>query len=283
MYSYKKMFFPIGGGDELEERLYGAFLVAKYFKVDLEVLKCDFEVNKNLYKLLPLPKDILENIDEVIDSTYKSDNTEFDLLIQKVSNELNIKVSKETLKNEPSVIINMKKGVRSQIVEDESKYCDLVIAAAPPSGVTTATFETSILKSGKSVLMIPRIMKEFATDSVIIGWNNSPESSRAITSAIEILKNAQRVHIVSSEEYIDDSIKLDKLINYLKMHNINATSEIVNTTKTPGEALLNEALDGNFDLIVAGAYGHKGLKELMFGGATRYLLENSTIPIFMSH
>ena len=30
-------------------------------------------------------------------------------------------------------------------------------------------------------------------------------------------------------------------------------------------------------------FGQKGLKELMFGGTTKYILENSTIPIFMSH
>ena len=29
--------------------------------------------------------------------------------------------------------------------------------------------------------------------------------------------------------------------------------------------------------------GHRGLKELMFGGATRYLLEKSSLPVFMSH
>lgn len=278
---YKKIFFPIGGGDELEERLYGAFLVAKYFNTNLEVLKCGFKTNKSMYKALSLPKEVLHNIEEVIDSNYEDENTHFTSLVKKVAEEINIDITK--VPNKPYITLNIKEGLRSKLVENESKYCDLVVAAAPPSGVTTATFETAILKSGKSVLMIPRIMRKFSLDSIIIGWNNSPESSRAITSSIEILKCAQKVKIVSSLEYLDDESCIQKLIDYLKTHDINATYEIVTTTRIPGQALLNAALDGNFDLIVAGAYGHRGLKELMFGGATRYLLENSKIPIFMSH
>ncbi|RXI45008.1 universal stress protein [Malaciobacter mytili] len=283
MKNYKKMFFPIGGGEELEERLYGAFLVAKYFNTNLEVLKCDFNTNKNMYKTLSLPKEVLHNIEEVIDANYEDENKKFLELVEKVAKEADVIIAKDPLKDKACITLSIKEGLRSRLVENESKYCDLVVAAAPPSGVTTATFETAILKSGKSVLMIPRIMRQFSLESIIIGWNNSPESSRAITSSIEILKKAQKVHIVSSKEYIDDKYSLQKLVNYLKMHDINASFEIVTTTRIPGQALLNAGLDGNFDLIIAGAYGHRGLKELMFGGATRYLLEHSTIPVFMSH
>ncbi|NVJ52845.1 MAG: universal stress protein [Campylobacteraceae bacterium] len=280
---YKKLFFPIGGGDELEERLFAAFLIAKHFNVSLEVLKCGLKTNMSIYKALSIPKDIMKKIDEVVDTKLDDENHQMHELFEKIAAEVGIKVSEKTLENEANTFLNIKEGLRSSLVEQESKFCDLVIAAAPPSGVTTATFETAVLKSGKSVLMFPRIMRNFKTDSIIIGWNNSPEASRAVTSSIEILKQAQRVHIVSSEEYTDDLEKMNRLREYLSYHGIDASYEIVKTTRIPGQALLNAALDGNFDLIVAGSYGHRGLKELMFGGATRYLLEKSTLPIFMSH
>lgn len=281
--NYKKMFFPIGGGDELEERIYGALLVAKYFNINLEILKCGPKHNLNMYKNLSIPEDLFNKIDEVIDKKHKDEDLEFKELFEKKVKELDIKISENPLDSEASVYLKIRKGLRSNIIEQESKFCDLVIAASPPLGVTTSTFETAVLKSGKSVLMIPRIMKTFSTKSVIIGWNNSPEASRALTASIDILKEAQRIHIISSEEYVGGSNIIRDLLTYLTSHNINATYEIVNTTRIPGQALLTAALDGNFDLIVAGAYGHRGLKEMMFGGATRYLLEKSTLPIFMSH
>ena len=281
--NYKKLFFPIGGGDELEERLYAALLLAKTLDTKLEILKCDLKSNINMYKTLSLPKDILIKIDEVVDSKYDDENIEFKLLFKKVAKEIGINIDDKSSKENTFAYLKIKEGIRSTLIEQESKFCDLVIAAAPPSGVTTATFETAVLKSGKPVLMFPRVMKNFSVNSIIIGWNNSTEASRAITSSITLLKKAQRVHIVSSPEYIENLDVMQNLIDYLKKHEIDASFEIVETTKIPGQALLNAALDGDFDLIVAGAYGHKGLKELMFGGATRYLLEKSTLPIFMTH
>ncbi|MBU3015931.1 universal stress protein [Poseidonibacter lekithochrous] len=281
--NYKKLFFPIGGGDELEERLYAALLLAKTLDTKLEILKCGLKSNINMYKTLSLPKDILNKIDEVVDNKYDDENIEFKLLFEKVAKKIGINIDDTSSQENAFAYLKIKEGIRSTLIEQESKFCDLVIAAAPPSGVTTATFETAVLKSGKPVLMFPRIMKNFSVNSIIIGWNNSTEASRALTSSISLLKKAQRVHIVSSPQYIEDSQIMQNLIDYLKEHEIDASFEIVETTKIPGQALLNAALDGNFDLIVAGAYGHKGLKELMFGGATRYLLEKSTLPIFMTH
>jgi len=273
--NYKKLFFPIGGGNVLEERIYGALLIAKKFNIKLEVLKSVLKSNTSLYKSYAMPEELQNEIDAVIDTKFDNENKEFIALFNKVLKEVDLDGSFVNLK--------IKEGLRSSLVEQESKYCDLVIAAAPPAGVTTATFETSVLKSGKSVLMFPRKMKTFSMDSIIIGWNNSTEASRAVTSSIDLLKQAQKVHVVSSSEYTEDLDTMTNLIAYLKEHDVNASYEIVKTTRIPGQALLTAALDGNFDLIVAGAYGHKGLKELMFGGATRYLLENSTLPVFMSH
>lgn len=273
--NYNKLFFPVGGGSELEDRIYGALLISKKFNTKLEILKSGFKSKESIYKLYALPKELLTEIDTIIDRSYENENKEFNNLLTNVLKEVDI--------DESLVHLKIKEGLRSSIIEQESKFCDLVIAAAPPLGVTTATFETAVLKSGKPVLMFPRVMKKFSMDSIIIGWNNSTEASRAVTSSIEILKQAQKVHIVSSLEYSQDLEVMQNLIEYLKDHNINASYEIIKTTRIPGQALLNAALDGNFDLIVAGAYGHKGLRELMFGGATRYLLENSSLPVFMSH
>ena len=54
-------------------------------------------------------------------------------------------------------------------------------------------------------------------------------------------------------------------------------------TKTPGEALLNRAIKGDFGLIVAGTYGQNRVREKLFGGFTTYLLKNSNIPVLTAH
>jgi nucleotide-binding universal stress UspA family protein len=44
-----------------------------------------------------------------------------------------------------------------------------------------------------------------------------------------------------------------------------------------------KAGDLGADLIVAGAYGHARIRENLFGGVTRDLLERIEIPLLMSH
>ena len=278
--NYKKIFFPIGGGEELEERLYGALLIAKSLNVKLDILKSDLTTKE---KLNNIPQHIIDEIASIVKIRSKSENEEFAKLIQGVAKDLDLTLSLDKERKDALVSLKVLEGLRSDLVEQESKFCDLVIAAAPPSGLATATFETAALKSGKPVLMFPRILKDFSTDSIIIGWNNSTEASRAVTSSMEFLKQAKKVHIVTSKEYVQDLVIMENLLIYLKEHNINATYEVIKTTRIAGQALLSASEKGNFDMIVAGAYGHRGLRELMFGGATRHLLENTTIPVFMSH
>jgi nucleotide-binding universal stress UspA family protein len=50
-----------------------------------------------------------------------------------------------------------------------------------------------------------------------------------------------------------------------------------------GEVLLEEAGRVNADLVVAGAYSHSRLRELILGGVTRHVLQNAAIPVLMAH
>jgi nucleotide-binding universal stress UspA family protein len=47
--------------------------------------------------------------------------------------------------------------------------------------------------------------------------------------------------------------------------------------------LLRHATDVAADLIVMGAYGHSRFREAILGGATRNMLEQSSITVFMAH
>ncbi|MSP01233.1 MAG: universal stress protein [Acetobacteraceae bacterium] len=50
-----------------------------------------------------------------------------------------------------------------------------------------------------------------------------------------------------------------------------------------GDALLSYAADIGADLIVRGGYGHSRAREMVFGGVTRTLLEEMTVPMLLSH
>ncbi len=276
--NYKKLFFPIGIGEELKERIHSALMISKFFQAHLDILKGE-----------STPKDFvkiglgMKELNKIVENRDKEDEQRIERFIVQEAKNLGVILSDTIIENTPTTRIITSKGSMEKVLEQESKYCDVILVASPPYGKITEAFETSITKSGKPAIVFPRLMKNFSANNIIIGWNNSTVASRAVSLAIPLLQNAKKVHIVTSKEYTKDEIYIKKLQEYLKSHNIKSTYDIVETTMIPGEALLNEAQKGEFDMIVAGAFGHRGFRELMFGGTTEYILENTKIPIFISH
>ncbi len=282
--TYNKLFFPIGGGEELRNRIHGALLIGKYFKSHLEIFKSEAKPSQIMKIDESLPPAVLKELNAMVRDRQEQDLIAHETIFKEEAKQLNVKLSNERIKNTATAEVITGSGYRSKLIEQESKYCDLVLVAAPPKGKITSTFETTITKSGNAAIMFPRNMQTFDTKKVIIGWNNSPEAARAVSLSIPILQYADEIHIVTSDEYLTDSRQIDKLQSYLLCNEIKTTYEVVKTTRIPGEALLKTANEGNFDLIVAGAFGQsKGLKEIMFGGTTKYVLEHTDIPVFMSN
>lgn len=280
----KKMLFPVGGGDELEARMHGALLVAKSLNSHLELLVSESTVRSGVPSGMVLPNEIVNKLESIQIDNLKSTMDTHRKIFDHSCEELDIVESETPLDNKATAHVTMSVGVRSTMVAQQSKFCDMVIAAAPQKGVATATFEAAVLESGKPVLIIPRALKEFKADEIIIGWNNSAEVARAVSEAIPFMKEAKRVHIVSSKAYTTENLtRIRDLRAYLSMHGIETTFELVKTTFVPGEAILKAAKNGGFNLIVAGAYCKKGLKEMMLGGSSRYMLEHTTIPALVSH
>jgi len=280
----KKMLFPVGGGNELESRIYGALLVAKHFTTHLEIQIAEANIHTGIPKGMVLPNEIIDRLENIQVENLKTVMSEHRKIFNGDCEKLDVVDSEIPLKNQATAHLTMGIGLRSSMVAQQTKFCDMVIAAAPQKGVATATFEAAVLESGKPVMVIPRNMKEFKADEIIIGWNNSSQVARAVSEAIPLMKQAKRVHIVSTKAYTTETFtRIKDLQAYLSLHDIETTFELIKTTFVPGEALLKAANSGGFNLIIAGAYCKKGLKEMMLGGSSRYLLEHTDMPALVSH
>lgn len=279
----KKLFFPIGGGDNFEDRLYGALLVSKALKTHISFLAsqvdfslvCNLEMALNRGNIFSTFKDtVISELDDEKKRNYE--------IFSSLCDKLGITISDKPVAGVPTAEFHTKEGVRSKVVEYEAKFCDMIVAACPPEGEPTATFDSAVIKSGKNAIVIPRTLTEFKADNILIGWNGTSSISRAITQSMFLLKNSKKVHIIVTNKYFQNEQTIEKdILEYLSFHGINATFEVVKTTSVPGEALLQNALNGKFDMVIASSYGENGLKEMYLGGTTKYFLQNTPIPVFM--
>ena len=71
---------------------------------------------------------------------------------------------------------------------------------------------------------------------------------------------------------------------YLARHGVTVRTECLPAqARAIGDEILQRAERAQADLIVAGAYGHTRMREWIFGGVTRTLLQHSPIACLLSH
>ncbi len=175
---------------------------------------------------------------------------------------------------------------------EQARTVDLAMISQVDSdkdcGVEQEFAERVIMESGRPVLLLPR-QKAFATigEKVLIGWNRTQEAARASFDSMMLLSDTSEVNLVwvdpQKQRDLSGNVPGAELAKTFARHNIKVTTEALPTTdENAGEALLTRAVDVDADLLVMGAYGHSRMREFIFGGATRYVLNNMTLPVLMS-
>ena len=146
--------------------------------------------------------------------------------------------------------------------------------------------ENAVLGAGGPVLVIPRALSTLEVgQNIVIAWDGGRESARAIRDALPMLATAKHATLLSIGGSFSESAQRSqaRAIAFLAMHGISAQAKHVECTIDPAEAMLSQLSDLGADLLVMGAYGHARLREIIFGGMTRTILEKMTVPTFMSH
>jgi nucleotide-binding universal stress UspA family protein len=160
----------------------------------------------------------------------------------------------------------------------------------PESFIADHFVENVVMSSGRPVLLIP-YAGEFPLigTRVMIAWDGSREATRAVHDALPFLKRADEVTIVTVNELSIHSLPSDvpgaDVAAMLARHEVKVTVRAVEAGHDLpiGEVLLSRASDLNADLLVMGAYGHARWQELVLGGATRTVLNASTLSVLLSH
>lgn len=159
----------------------------------------------------------------------------------------------------------------------------------PDHAQAQSVVEQVVLHGSRPVLVVPYVGAfESLGDNVLVAWNDSRESARAVADAMPLLTRAKQVRVLQCATPVgsdDDATptRLEALRRWLMWHGVEAEVRHEVTAIDVGNALLSRAADFESDLIVMGAYGHARWTERVLGGATRTLLQTMTLPVLMSH
>jgi nucleotide-binding universal stress UspA family protein len=172
----------------------------------------------------------------------------------------------------------------------EARTADAFVALRPNGASRGAEelVEGVLFGSGRHVWLLPtRKSAKAAFDRILVAWNGSRESARALAEALPYLHKAKEAVVVVIDETSateGQAIVGKDAINHLRHHGITAVLHraIVRDNDIPA-TLIAEARRLKSDLIVMGGYGHSRLREWLLGGATYKLLHKSPVPLLIAH
>ena len=171
-----------------------------------------------------------------------------------------------------------------------ARLYDLSVVAQPEfeGGTFDNTLAQEILfQSGGPVLFMPHTFRgAFDAGRIGICWDGSRLAARAVRDAMPLLEQAETITILTVNE--SRSVPADAsaahLVRYLARLGVPTRIAGVTTeTANIQSSILSIAADESINLLVMGGYGHSRLKETVFGGVTREMLESMTVPTLMSH
>jgi nucleotide-binding universal stress UspA family protein len=173
-------------------------------------------------------------------------------------------------------------------VGSHGRVFDVIVLGKPGSeskGPRMTTLEAALFESGRPVLIAPPSPQPQMGTNVLIAWNGSTEQARVTAFAMPILKRASRVVVLTVEGGAAvPGPTGEQLCRYLQLNGVPAKPLSVGLEgRLTGEAILAHAKALGCDLLVKGAYTQSRLRQMIFGGTTRYILGNAELPVLMAH
>lgn len=172
---------------------------------------------------------------------------------------------------------------------DAARAADLVVTgrseSATYSGTRWIDIGGLVLSAGRPVIVVGDGIKAVKADRIIIAWKDTREARRAVSDALPFLASATDVLAITISEGEAETEKaaLADLIDWLKRHGVTARSDLIDNPEGFIDVLESQARVSGADMIVAGGYGHSRMREWLFGGMTRNLLEANTLSRFLSN
>ncbi|GLS44984.1 universal stress protein [Methylobacterium brachythecii] len=146
------------------------------------------------------------------------------------------------------------------------------------------TVETALFESGRPILLAPPRPPSSLGETIIIAWNGSTETARAVAFAMPFLRRARRVMVLSAEGGMVPGPSAEEVARSLACEGIEAVHKALPAGRlTPGEVFLDEAASFGCDLLIKGAYTQSRLRQMIFGGPTSHILSHAQIPVLMAH
>lgn len=171
----------------------------------------------------------------------------------------------------------------------QARYADLVVLSQDNPDKPLARLAPDLpsyvlLNSACPVLVTPFAgAPDSLGQQVLVAWNETLQSSRAVASSLPLLQRARKVTLAIYNARSVQALPATEIARHLTRHGVNVEVMREETDHEVGYALLELAKNLGAGVLVMGGYGHARFREVLLGGVTQTILSSMTLPVLMAH
>lgn len=206
-------------------------------------------------------------------------------LFAKKAEEAGFALAKHASHSERTAYWQERVGTPEYVMPIIGPASDMLVVSRPAtkdSKKARAFMLQAVMRSHRPVLILPHGGGAPALDHIAVGWNYSPEASRALHANLPVLKAAKSVTFITAGNDRDLGPSTKEMTQYLKWHGVDAHHHHEGGTDSK-ECLLKAYEASGADMLMIGAYSQSRWRQRLFGGTSEYLLTQTDIPLLMMH
>lgn len=281
----KSILVPVRGDGMVSTVLAHAAELAKQHGARVNVVHCRAQPSDLIPHGIPLPDFARKLMMEQAGELANRQEDHLRGILRRLAGEYGLK---EEAGTEGAAICTFteEQGRMADVVKHSGRLADLIVLPKPQRerNLGQSSLKAALYGAGRPVLLCPGQLQPDATfaEHVAIGWNGSLPAARAVGSSLDIVEAAKRVSILTGGKVEPHGPTADELVAYYALRGISA--EIVRFEgKDASKELLETAARIGASLLIIGAYSHSHEAEMLFGGNTERIVDNTEMPILMAH
>jgi nucleotide-binding universal stress UspA family protein len=180
------------------------------------------------------------------------------------------------------------RATSADVIASQGAGHDLILLEriSREEGPKAQLLNVALFETGRPVLLLPPEPRTSPIRRPAVAWNGTPNSARAIRSAVPLLQPAGRAILLIGSAA--GNIRPEPLREYLASYGVATELQAYDsdhlTARARGRALIAAAATSNADLLVTGAFGETAAGSLLgLGRATRKLATAAPMPVLMQN
>jgi len=161
-----------------------------------------------------------------------------------------------------------------------ARLADLVVVSSDCGYAGDLAVETST----PVLVLRPAQRLAWPIKTACIAWDGSDHAAAALRGAVPLLRDCGEVHVLTVLTGKAKGFPPTDALRYLSRHGIKAELHELPKGNSTEETLCAEMRRLGAGLVAMGAYGHSRVREYLFGGVTRYFLEDEDdLALLLAH